>query len=168
MSGVKACLLLSLVHIVRKHRTFSSVICVVFLVVMVIRMKHRLAFLLASYWMRRRWCLSALSALVSNKEDSLVENKCETFGHEWHSTSVFGWFQCHRVIDLKMTKKKSTLIYCNMVAHCPGCVGVRYANVLVVWCVAHEETCNIEDFRVVGFSSGASSVLPPVEQQSLF
>ncbi len=97
-----------------------------------------------------------------------MENKCQILGHDWQSTSVFGFFQCHRTIGIKNVKKGSTLVYCNTVAHCPGCVGARHANVLVVWCALHKQTCNIEDFTVVFPRAGASYEVLQAEQQSLF
>jgi hypothetical protein len=78
-------------------------------------------------------------------------SKCDLFGHEWCITSVPGWFQCHRLLETKTSKKpgRSSLpVYCNLLAHCPGCLGSVSRDVTILFCALHQNIA-IETFPVV-------------------
>lgn len=86
-------------------------------------------------------------------------NKCETLGHEWQVTAVPGWFRCMRLVGYRTVKSsgRGVSTYCNLLAHCPGCLGYCLIDYPLVLCTLHY-ACRVEDFPVIASSgSGASN-----------
>ncbi len=107
----------------------------------------------------------------------MVLRSCAHDRHEWSSTTAPGWFCCTRLLDSKIIKGRgfgitAKAVYCQAVAHCPGCLGARYAQVPLVLCVLHQDI-RVEDLPVVypvarASRPASSSPAPSGEQRSLW
>ncbi len=89
---------------------------------------------------RRCECRSFVFVRVKlHRKESSLQEKCETLGHSWVTTTAPGWFRCDKVVDLKPikggTEYKSVL--CGAIAHCPGCLGYCLTTHPVVFCARH-------------------------------
>ena len=99
-------------------------------------------------------------------------SKCDLLGHDWHGTAAHGWYQCGRAVGLKASRRKGSrlndLVYCHAVGHCPGCLGYRLEEAILVWCEVHLQTCGEADFPVVSSPRTVSRSSQSTDQMSFW